>query len=100
MRTIQFIRTADQAQVSLAESDDQICNAVDKKPTNTAFCDEYHMICHIGDMVYSNGFFSSDTFEVVFVTMKDMFKNADYLEKFKKVCKDFLVEKYKYNIVY
>jgi hypothetical protein len=90
-----FIRNADAVELSLAEIDEIICKAFDKEASSMTFCDEYHMISDIGEIVYARGFWSPKKFEEI-MNKLERFASDAYFTKFKFLTWDFIHGSYTY----
>lgn len=80
--------------IPLPEFDNLICKAFDKESSKVSFCEEYHMLIDIAEVIYTNGKWSNTIFENILARLELACKNQIYLEKFKMNALYFLRDAY------
>jgi hypothetical protein len=91
-----IISTETSVRAHLADIDDIICTSFGKTPSNVSFCEEYHMMMDIVDVIYSSGVWSDDTFDNIMARFDTIVMNKKYLSVFRQCMTEVFHEKYKY----
>lgn len=84
--------------ISLSKFDDIVCRFFNKSSSNVGFCDEYHMLIGVAEVIYRDGKWCEDVFEHVMARLDVVCSNKTYFDNFKKGVVELLKNKYAFVI--